>query len=98
MAEIAERLESRLTIAEYWQAAVRIGWEVVGERFAAGYSKQLDGRAAGASGNKDVSSDEDEDREDLLELLLNTATAVVAGNVAAGNAVAGNVAASSKKS
>ncbi|KAF5850047.1 hypothetical protein GGP41_005486 [Bipolaris sorokiniana] len=49
---------------------VGIGREVVGERFTVGYNKQLDGRsrAAGASGNGDVSSDEDKDGEDLLEL------------------------------
>jgi hypothetical protein len=39
-AETAERLGTRLTIADYRQMAVRIGREVVGERFAAGYQKQ----------------------------------------------------------
>jgi hypothetical protein len=77
-AEIAERLGSRLTTAEYRQVAVGIGREVVGERFAAGYNKQLDGRsrAAGASGNGDVSSDEDEDGEDPLELQNGRSTAI----------------------
>jgi hypothetical protein len=77
-AETAERLGSRLTTAEYRQVAVGIGREVVGERFAVGYTKQLDGRsrAAGAGGNGDVSSDEDEDGEDPLELQNGRSTAI----------------------
>jgi hypothetical protein len=77
-AEIVERLGSRLIIAEYRQVAVGIGREIVGERFAVGYNKQLDGRsrAAGAGSNVDVSLDEDEDGEDLLELQNGRSTAI----------------------
>lgn len=75
-AETAERLGSRLTTSKYRHVAVGIRREVVGERFAAGYTKQLDGRAAGASGNGDVSSDEDEDGEDPLELQNRRSTAI----------------------
>jgi hypothetical protein len=39
--ETAERLGTRLTTQEYRYTAAGIGCEVVGERFAAGYKKQL---------------------------------------------------------
>jgi hypothetical protein len=39
--ETAERLGTRLTTQDYRHTAAGIGCEVVGERFAAGYKKQL---------------------------------------------------------
>jgi hypothetical protein len=39
--ETAERLSIRLTMQEYCYTAAGIGCKVVGERFAAGYKKQL---------------------------------------------------------
>ena len=75
-AETAERLGSRLTTAEYRHVAVGIGREVVGERFAAGYNKQLDGRSIANSGARNVSLDEDEDGEDLVELQNGRSTAI----------------------
>jgi hypothetical protein len=66
-AETVEWLGSRLTTVDYCQVAAGIGWEVVGERFAAGYNKQLDGQSGATSGDGDISSDE-EDGEDLVEL------------------------------
>ena len=67
-AETAERLGSRLTTAKYRHVAVRIRREVVGERFATGYNKQLDGRSIANSGARNVSLDEDKDSKDLVEL------------------------------
>lgn len=75
-AETAERLGSRLTTAKYRYVAIGIGREVVGERFAAGYNKLLDGRSTAAGGARDVSSDEDEDGEDPVELQNGRSTAI----------------------
>jgi hypothetical protein len=44
--ETAERLGTRLTTQEYRHTAAGIGREVVGERFAAGYKKQLQSHSA----------------------------------------------------
>jgi hypothetical protein len=71
MQETAERLGIRLTTQEYRYTAAGIGCEVVGERFAAGYKKQLQGNYAADSGGS-----LDEDGEDLLELQNGRLTAV----------------------
>jgi hypothetical protein len=75
-AETAEQLGSQLTTADYYQVAAGIRREVVGERFATGYNKQLDRRAIAAGGDRDVSSDEDEDSEDLVKLQNGRSTAI----------------------
>jgi hypothetical protein len=69
--ETAERLGTRLTTQEYCHTAAGIGCEVVGERFAAGYKKQLQGNYAADSGGS-----LDEDGEDPLELQNGRLTAV----------------------
>jgi hypothetical protein len=69
--ETAERLGTRLTTQEYRYTAAGIGCEVVGERFAAGYKKQLQGNYAADSGGS-----LDEDGEDPLELQNGRLTAV----------------------
>jgi hypothetical protein len=61
--ETAERLGTRLTMQEYRYTAVGIGCKVVGERFAVGYKKQLQGNYAADSGGS-----LDEDSEDPLKL------------------------------
>jgi hypothetical protein len=80
--ETAARLGTRLTTQEYRHTAVGIGCEVVGERFAAGYNKQLGSSSRGdAYNNPDmIDHSGDEDGEDLLELQNGRSTAV--GNVA----------------
>jgi hypothetical protein len=62
--ETAERLGTRLTMQDYCYTAAGIGREVVGERFAAGYKKQLQSyyTEEGRGGSSD------EDGEDLLKL------------------------------
>ncbi|KAF1922121.1 uncharacterized protein M421DRAFT_79519, partial [Didymella exigua CBS 183.55] len=80
--ETAARLGTRLTTQEYRHTAVGIGREVVGERFAAGYNKQLGSSSGGgAYDNPDMMDhSRDEDGEDPLELQNGRSTAV--GNVA----------------
>jgi hypothetical protein len=70
--ETAERLSTRLTTQEYRYTAAGIGREVVGERFAAGYKKQLQSHYTeeGRGGSSD------EDGEDPLELQNGRSTAV----------------------
>lgn len=72
-AETAERLGTRLTMADYRQVAVGIGREVVGERFATGYNKQQQGTAYHAEGE---GSSSDEDGEDPVELQNGRSTAI----------------------
>jgi hypothetical protein len=70
--ETAERLSTRLTTQEYRYTAAGIGREVVGERFAAGYKKQLQSHYTEKSGG----GSSDEDGEDPLELQNGRSTAV----------------------
>jgi hypothetical protein len=62
--ETAERLGTRLTTQDYRYTAAGIGREVVGERFAAGYKKQLQSHYTEEGGG----GSSDEDGEDPLEL------------------------------
>jgi hypothetical protein len=60
----AEQLGTRLTTQDYRYTAAGIGREVVGERFAAGYKKQLQSHYTEEGGG----GSSDEDGEDPLEL------------------------------
>jgi superfamily II DNA/RNA helicase len=73
--ESAKWLGTRLTVQEYRHAAVGIGREVVGERFAIGYRTEMTGGAA-----EEGKGSSDEDREDPIELQngRTTSTGVVA--------------------
>jgi hypothetical protein len=62
--ETAERLSICLTMQEYCYIAAGIGYKVVGERFAAGYKKQLQSYYAKNSREGSL----DKNREDLLKL------------------------------
>jgi hypothetical protein len=70
--ETAEQLSTRLTTQEYCYTAAGIGCKIVGERFAAGYKKQLQSyyteESRGGSSN--------ENREDPLKLQNGRLTAV----------------------
>jgi hypothetical protein len=59
----AKWLGTRLTVQEYRHAAVGIGREVVGERFATGYRTEMAGGAA-----EEGEGYSDEDGEDPVEL------------------------------
>jgi superfamily II DNA helicase RecQ len=61
--ESAKWLGTRLTVQEYRHAAVGIGREVVGERFATGYRTEMAG-----GGAEDGEGSSDEDGEDPVEL------------------------------
>jgi hypothetical protein len=75
--EIAERLGSRLTLADYRHVAAGVGRKVVGERFAAGYNKQLDRQFRPATDTaKELSLGEEYNGEDLLELQNGRSTVV----------------------
>jgi superfamily II DNA helicase RecQ len=76
--ESAKWIGTRLTVQEYRHAAVGIGREVVGERFAAGYRTEM-ARAGGGAGEEGEGSS-DEDGEDPVELQngRTTATGAVA--------------------
>jgi hypothetical protein len=60
----AEQLGTRLTTQDYRYIAAGIGYKVVGERFAAGYKKQLQSYYAEDGGEGSL----DEDGEDPLKL------------------------------
>jgi hypothetical protein len=68
----AEQLGTRLTMQDYCYTAIGIGRKVVGERFAAGYKKQLQSYYTKKS--KEGSSNKN--REDLLKLQNSRSTAV----------------------
>jgi superfamily II DNA helicase RecQ len=71
--ESAKWLGTRLTVQEYRHAAVGIGREVVGERFAAGYRTEI---AAGGNAAEEGKGGSDDDGEDPIELQSGRTTAI----------------------